>query len=86
MLSCMLGILLLFMVVYLGLDMYARMNLAIKKSRIERKYILYMETYGYLTAEKQSGLTKELSDMGLVVTEARCIYYGYCNKCREKNN
>jgi hypothetical protein len=66
MLSCMLGILLLFMVVYLGLDMYARMNLAIKKSRIERKYILYMETYGYLTAEKQSGLTKELSDMGVV--------------------
>ena len=31
-------------------------------------------------------IPKELSDMGLVVTEARCIYYGYCNKCREKNN
>lgn len=65
MLSCMLGILFLFMVIYLGVDMYARMNIAINKSRIERKYILYMETYGYLTPEKMDRLTKELSDMGV---------------------
>lgn len=66
MLSCMIGILLLFIVVYLGIDMYARMNLAIKKSRIERTYILYMETYGYLTPQKKDSLTRELSDMGVV--------------------
>lgn len=66
MLSCMLGVLLLFIVVYLGLEMYARMNIAINKSRIERTYILYMETYGCLTVEKQSELTKELSDIGVV--------------------
>ena len=65
MLSCMLGMLFLFMVMYLGLDMYARMNIAINKSRIERTYILYMETYGYLTPEKRDRLTKELSDMGV---------------------
>lgn len=65
MLSCMLGMLFLVMVMYLGLDMYARVNMAINKSRIERTYILYMETYGYLTPEKRDRLTKELSDMGV---------------------
>ena len=66
MLSCMVCMLLLFMVMYLGLDMYGRINLAIKKSRIERKYILCMETYGYLSREKQEQLTGELSDLGVV--------------------
>ena len=65
MLSCMLGMLFLVMVMYLGLDMYARVNMAVNKSRIERTYILYMETYGYLTPEKRDRLTKELSDMGV---------------------
>lgn len=58
MLSCMLGMLFLVMVMYLGLDMYARVNMAINKSRIERTYILYMETYGYLTPENVTGLQR----------------------------
>lgn len=66
MLSCMVGMLLLFMVIYLGMDIYGRMNLAIKKSRIERTYMLYMETYGYLTPDKQAVLTEELMDIGVV--------------------
>lgn len=66
MLSCMVGMLLLFMVIYLGMDIYGRMNLAIKKSRIERTYILYMETYGYLTPDKQAALTEQLKDIGVV--------------------
>ncbi len=28
---------------------------------------------------------EEISEMGLVVTEEKCIYYGYCNKCKEKD-
>ena len=52
MLSCMLGMLFLFIVMYLGLDIYARLNLAIKKIGIERKYMLYMETQGYLAPER----------------------------------
>lgn len=65
MLSCMVCMLLLFCVMYLGIDMYGRMNLAIRKSRIERTYILYMETYGYLPYGKQVQLTQELSDLGV---------------------
>lgn len=65
MISCMLCILFLFIVMQLGLDMYGTMNLAIRKSRIERTYILYMETYGYLTRDRQEQLTRELSSLGV---------------------
>lgn len=65
MLSCMVCMLLLFMVIYLGMDIYGRMNLAIKKSRIERTYLLYMETYGYLAPDKRVLLTEQLVDIGV---------------------
>lgn len=65
MLSCMLGMLFLFIVMYLGLDIYARLNLAIKKTEIERKYMLYMETQGYLAPERKEALTSELTAIGV---------------------
>lgn len=65
MLTCMLGMLFLFITMYLGLDVYARMNLAIKKSAIERRYMLHMETEGYLTPERQAALTGELTSIGV---------------------
>ena len=65
MLSCMVCMLLLFIVIYLGMDIYGRMNLAIKKSRIERTYLLYMETYGYLAPDKRALLTEQLADIGV---------------------
>jgi hypothetical protein len=65
MLSCMLGMLFLFIVMYLGLDIYARLNLAIKKIGIERKYMLYMETQGYLAPERKEALASELTAIGV---------------------
>lgn len=66
MLSCMLGILFMFIIMYLGLDIYARVNLAIRKTGIERKYMLYMETQGYLTPERQEALKNELTALGVL--------------------
>ena len=65
MLSCMLGILFLFIVMYLGLAIYSRLNLAIKKTGIERRYMLYMETQGYLAPERQEALKNELEAIGV---------------------
>lgn len=65
MLSCMIGMLFLFIVVFLGMDIYARLNMAVSKLRIERTYMLLMETDGYLTPFRQEQLTEELSKLGV---------------------
>lgn len=65
MLSCMVGMLFLFIVVFLGIDIYGRLNLAISKLRIERTYMLLMETEGYLTPDRQEQLTGELKELGV---------------------
>ena len=65
MLSCMVGMLFLFIVVFLGMDIYGRLNLAISKLRIERKYMLIMETDGCLTQDRQEQLTEELKQLGV---------------------
>lgn len=65
MLSCMLGILIMFIVIYYGVDITSQLGTAVKKSRIERKYVLIMETEGYLTASAQGALIKELEAIGV---------------------
>lgn len=65
MLSCMVGLLLLFIVFFLGMDIYGRINIAIKKLRIERTYMLIMETDGCLTPGRKEQLTAELQQLGV---------------------
>ena len=44
---------------------YANLNLAIKKSRIERSFMLQMEAEGYLSLSARDALTQQLTDMGV---------------------
>ena len=65
MLVCMMTILFMFIVLYICIDVYSQVNIAIEKTRIERKYIFAMETEGYLTPEKEAELLNELSNLGV---------------------
>lgn len=65
MLSCMIGLLFLAVMVFLGIDAFKQLNLAIQKSRIERSYMLAMETEGCLSPEKQAALSGELAGIGV---------------------
>lgn len=65
MLSCMLGLLIMAVVMQYGLSLSYQAELAVKKMRIERKYMFYMESNGYLTEDYRQSLVKELSDIGV---------------------
>lgn len=58
-------VLILCIVLYYSVNITGQMNAAIKKSRIERDYMLAMESKGYLTAELKTTLEQELIDMGV---------------------
>ena len=63
--TCMIAMLVMFIVLYMGVDMYSQLSLSIKKQRLERTYLFAMETEGCLSAEKMAELTAELTDMGV---------------------
>ena len=65
MLSIIIGLLCMFAVMVIGMDMYRHINLAVKKARIERTYIAAMESDGYLTPAKQEELIDDLTQLGV---------------------
>ena len=63
--TCMITMLVMFIVLYMGVELYGQLSLGIKKQRIERAYLLAMETEGYLSAENMAQMAAELADMGV---------------------
>lgn len=59
------GILCLFAILIIGVDIFGQINTAVKKTRIERTYIAAMETEGYLSPEKQEELIDDLMELGV---------------------
>lgn len=64
--TCMITMLIMFVVLYLGVIICVEINLGIKKARIERTYLLAMETEGYLSAENMALMAQELADIGVI--------------------
>ena len=63
--SCMVALVLLMAMMIFSVTTYANLNLAIKKSRIERSFMLQMEAEGYLSLSARDALTQQLTDMGV---------------------
>lgn len=81
MICIIIGLVCLFAVMVVGMDMYRQINLAVKKARIERTYIAAMESEGYLTPAKQNALIDELTQLGvrnisLAGTTVSAVGYG----------
>lgn len=64
-LSTLVAIIFLMVAMFVAVSIIADMNLAITKLRIERKYMLTMETNGYLTLDNMAGMTSELTALGV---------------------
>lgn len=62
---CLTVILVMFIVLFYGIKLYSDIGHAVSKERIARKYILSMETKGYLSYEEMTELTQELTEMGV---------------------
>lgn len=65
MICIIIGILCLFAILIIGIDTYGQINIAVKKTRIERTYIAAMETEGFLSPEKQAELVDDLTKLGV---------------------
>ena len=65
MLVCVLSIVILSFILLMSIDAYRNMSLAIEKKNIERKYILLLETQGFLTTDNQKDLINDLKRIGV---------------------
>lgn len=63
--SCMISIIILMMLMVFSVSTYLNLDLAIKKGRIERSFLLQMEAEGYLSPSARDALTQQLSDLGV---------------------
>lgn len=63
--SCMVTMLVLLAIVAFSADYFARLNTAIAKKRIERSYMLSMESEGYLSDKRKNELTNDLNALGV---------------------
>ena len=63
--SCMISIIILMMLMVFSISTYFNLDLAIRKGRIERSFLLQMEAEGYLSPSAQDALTRQLSDLGV---------------------
>lgn len=64
-LSCILSVVLLMAVVCFEINICSQLNLVVKKSRIERSFLMQMETEGYLSSSARDELLRQLTDMGV---------------------
>lgn len=82
MLSCLIGLLLIFIVLYYAVNLCATLNVAVKKTRIERSFMMQMETEGYLSPSAKSALIDELEELGVYnisLTGTTMVPAGYGN-------
>lgn len=63
--SCMVSIIILMMLMVFSISTYFNLDLAIRKGRIERSFLLQMEAEGYLSPSAKDALTQQLSDLGV---------------------
>lgn len=63
--DCLITIVILMAIVIYSIIMYSNLNLAIQKGRIERSFILQMETEGYLSPSARDALIQRLTDLGV---------------------
>ncbi len=63
--DCLITIVILMAIVIYSIIMYSNLNLAIQKGRIERSFILQMETEGYLSPSARDALIQQLTDLGV---------------------
>lgn len=63
--SCMISIIILMMLMVFSISTYFNLDLAIRKGRIERSFLLQMEAEGYLSPSAKDALTRQLSDLGV---------------------
>ncbi len=63
--TCMAAMLVMYIILYLGVDICSRINIALQKENISRAYMLLMETEGYLSAENMAEMTRELNEIGV---------------------
>lgn len=65
MIIIMIGMFLMLVVFYFGILLSANINIAVKKTRIEREFIMKMESQGYLTSSAMTKLIDELTGIGV---------------------
>lgn len=63
--SCTITILIIMAVMMFSIITYSNLNLAIRKGRIERSFVMQMEAEGYLSPSARDALTRQLTDMGV---------------------
>lgn len=61
----MISIIILMMLMVFSISTYFNLDLAIRKGRIERSFLLQMEAEGYLSPSAKDALTRQLSDLGV---------------------
>lgn len=65
MLTCLICLVVMFAVVYFAVYVGSFMRVGIEKSRIERRFMLQMETDGYLSPSVKDKLIEELARIGV---------------------
>lgn len=65
MITCLVCLFLMFVMLYFMLYMGGLLRLSVEKSRIERQFMLQMETDGYLSPSARDKLTEELAKIGV---------------------
>lgn len=65
MITCLVCLFLMFVMLYFMLYMGGLLRLSVEKSRIERQFMLQMETDGYLSPSARDKLTEELTKIGV---------------------
>lgn len=65
MITCLVCLFLMFIMLYLMLYVGGLLRLSVEKSRIERQFMLQMETDGYLSPSVRDKLTEELAKIGV---------------------
>lgn len=63
--DCTIAVLILMAIVVYSINLYSNLNLAIQKGRIERSFILQMETEGCLSSSARDALVQQLTDIGV---------------------
>lgn len=63
--DCIITILILMAVIVYSIKMYSNLDLAIEKKRIERSFIMQMETEGCLSQAAKDALIQELTELGV---------------------
>ena len=63
--DCIITVVILMAVIVYSIKMYSNLDLAIEKKRIERSFIMQMETEGCLSQAAKDALIQELTELGV---------------------